>query len=96
MRATDKQKAQMRARYVNQREMVDAIRATGCVDCGYDENIDAIQFDHVRGKKKTNVARLIGHGLPTLLAEIAKCDVVCASCHFIRSARREREARLGS
>lgn len=64
--------------------------ADGCADCGYAENSVALDFDHVRGDKLFNVSRGSGYPWQTVLDEIAKCDVVCANCHRIRTSRRTR------
>jgi hypothetical protein len=63
-----------------------------CVDCGYKANIDALEFDHVRGTKVTTVGVLAASGYmtPRLRAELDKCDVVCANCHCVRTAARRR------
>lgn len=60
-----------------------------CVDCGEDDWL-VLEFDHVRGKKKRNIASIIGNGysLETLQLEIAKCDVRCANCHRRVTAKR--------
>lgn len=61
----------------------------GCMDCGYREHFAALQFDHVRGKKKIGLGET--HGQPSrkrIDEEIAKCDVVCANCHFVREYKR--------
>lgn len=63
----------------------------GCLDCGYDTNSDALEFDHVRGAKVGNMAQLMVWDAG-LIAEIAKCDVVCSNCHSIRTAARRRKA----
>lgn len=47
-----------------------------------------MQFDHVRGSKASNVTGLQGASVTALRAEIAKCDVVCANCHAIRTHER--------
>ena len=47
-----------------------------------------MDFDHIRGKKLHNVAWLVNVSERRLLEEIAKCDLVCANCHRIRTARR--------
>lgn len=66
--------------------------ASGCVDCGYNEHPEALEFDHVRGEKLFNVASGIRKAWSKVLEEIAKCEVVCANCHRIRTAnRREHE-----
>jgi hypothetical protein len=52
-----------------------------------------MDFDHVRGSKAGNVSEMIGSAtVMALLTEIAKCDVVCANCHRLRTYS-PREAR---
>ncbi len=55
-----------------------------CVDCGQSD-IRALEFDHVRGEKSTEVAKMAntGYSWSTIEAEIAKCEVRCANCHRI-------------
>lgn len=60
----------------------------GCMDCGYAAHPDALQFDHVRGEKLFNVAQGAHRSQKLLEAEIAKCDIVCANCHAVRTASR--------
>ena len=61
----------------------------GCTDCGYNAHWAALDFDHVRGEKLFTVAQQIGKvGTDKLWAEIAKCEVVCANCHRIRTQER--------
>lgn len=65
----------------------------GCVDCGYKKHPAALEFDHMPGVKKVfNIGEKIGsYSRDVLWAEIAKCEIVCANCHAIRTAnRRER------
>jgi len=64
----------------------------GCFDCGYDANADALQFDHVRGVKKFRLAAATAAGLGSqrFLDELSKCEVRCANCHAIRSAKQHR------
>lgn len=63
----------------------------GCVDCGYREHAIALQFDHVSGTKKASVSNLIrsDYAWSTILEEIAKCEVRCANCHAVVTARRK-------
>lgn len=73
--------------------------ARGCVDCGYNEHPEALDFDHLRDKTK-NVSTLATQSgtvswvrlQARLEAEIAKCEVVCANCHRIRTFRRRKGA----
>lgn len=62
--------------------------ARACADCGERDAV-VLEFDH-REAKAADVADLAaaGRGLDVLAAEMAKCDVVCASCHRRRTARR--------
>ena len=60
-----------------------------CVDCGESDPV-VLEFDHVRGKKKYNVAELTNgkaYAISTVKAEIAKCEVRCANCHVRRTAK---------
>jgi hypothetical protein len=54
----------------------------GCVDCGYRAHPAALVFDHRTGVKVKEVSRL--GTLPSIKAEVAKCEVRCANCHAIR------------
>lgn len=47
-----------------------------------------LEFDHI-ASKRTNVTTLVWRGAawPTIEKEIAKCEVRCANCHRIRTAR---------
>jgi hypothetical protein len=51
-----------------------------------------MDFDHARGRKLFNVGnKLTSVSLRRLRAEIAKCDIVCANCHRLRTqARKEK------
>jgi hypothetical protein len=50
-----------------------------------------MDFDHVRGEKVANVSVLVAGGASRrrVLAEIAKCEVVCANCHRERTHGRQ-------
>ena len=61
----------------------------GCFDCGI-KNPIVLDFDHRDPKEKkftiSDLAR-VGWSLKFLNEEIKKCDVVCANCHRIRTAK---------
>jgi hypothetical protein len=61
---------------------------SGCVDCGESNHI-VLDFDHLRDKKY-NISRMIHDGFSwsAIKKEIAKCEVVCANCHRIRTHNR--------
>lgn len=61
---------------------------SGCVDCGYRLHPSALQFDHIasRGKKIKVVGKFTDP--IKMRAEMAKCDVRCANCRFIKTMER--------
>lgn len=64
--------------------------ALGCADCGWAGWARGLDWDHARGKKQHGNSALINDRAETelLIRETAKCDVVCANCHRIRTCRR--------
>lgn len=61
----------------------------GCADCGYREHAVALDFDHLPGvEKRYRIACMAGMKRELIDAEIAKCEVVCANCHRVRTANR--------
>jgi hypothetical protein len=60
-----------------------------CADCGGRFPTYAMDFDHVRGHKAFKVSEAVQRAyamtLERVQAEIAKCDVVCANCHRLRT-----------
>lgn len=61
---------------------------SGCVDCGYNEYACALDFDHVDGVKEFTMNRVGRIAWSRVMAEIAKCEVVCAVCHRVRTQTR--------
>lgn len=87
--------ARQLARY--QEHRMDAIVYLGgiCCDCGYKEDLRALQFDHVaheRTRGERTVASSLCFSWPKIQALLDDCELVCANCHAIRTAKR-REAR---
>jgi hypothetical protein len=74
------------------RSLADAIWAykteRACVDCGEDDT-RVLDFDHLQDKA-WNIGRMVADGwsLKKIMAEIAKCEVVCANCHRKRTFER--------
>lgn len=81
----------LRADYVRRnRRIVATAKAVPCHDCGQRFPPYVMDFDHVRGEKIDLVPRMAVRPVPllVLLREIAKCEVVCANCHRLRTHRR--------
>ena len=66
--------------------------ASGCIDCGYAEHAEALQFDHTGRDKKGNVSDLIrsDYSWKTIMEEIDKCEIRCANCHAVKTSHRKR------
>ncbi|MBA2286889.1 MAG: hypothetical protein H0W02_15565 [Ktedonobacteraceae bacterium] len=73
----------------NQKRLADYLHRYPCIDCGQTD-MRLLEFDHVRGNKSNNIARMVGQGFSwsTIEAEIAKCEVRCANCHRIREGEK--------
>lgn len=73
------------------RDLIAQAKNQPCADCGGRFPTCAMDLDHVRGHKQFKVSEAVqkayGVGLARVRAEIAKCDVVCANCHRIRTER---------
>lgn len=77
-----------RARETRNRRLIADLKSVPCADCGAVLPPEAMDFDHVRGVKVDDVSRMTRRSREAILREAAKCDVVCATCHRIRTRRR--------
>ena len=76
-----------RLRLERTRYLIDFFKLNPCADCGETDPV-VLEFDHLRDKLFDIGSKLITKTWPAVLAEIAKCEVVCANCHRRRTARR--------
>jgi hypothetical protein len=81
-------KAQVTDRRQAGKAFIDSLKSAPCVDCDRSFPSFCMDFDHVRGSKRTEVSRLKSSPKETVLEEVAKCDLVCHVCHRIRTASR--------
>lgn len=80
-------------RLLNFRNWIAMLKAKPCMDCGRVRPSVAMDFDHVRGEKVTQVSEMWSWGRDKVLAEITKCDLVCCICHRVRTqVRMNQEA----
>lgn len=72
--------------------MAELKRDTPCADCGETFPAAVMHWDHLPGHEKVDaVSTLLRSRTRTLvLEELAKCELVCANCHAIRTSRRHR------
>ena len=85
------QKASKATRMKVYQEIVDYKLEKGCADCGYKEHPAALDFDHLPGTtKEFNIGNAAGYysDRKKIWDEVAKCEVVCANCHRIRTTTR--------
>lgn len=62
----------------------------GCFDCGYSKHGFALDFDHLPGEEKLkSISVMLSWSWSKIMAEVLKCDVVCANCHRIRTISRK-------
>ena len=95
----DKMKMQAYSRaYMARREregraLINEAKDRPCQDCGRSYPPHVMQLDHRPGEVKLfSVGARAGQSRDRLLAEIAKCDVVCANCHALRTHFRKSRA----
>lgn len=71
------------------RQIIREAKDRPCADCGIAYPYYVMQFDHVQGVKKFNIG-VVGPTVSRdrLMAEISKCEVVCANCHAERTYTR--------
>lgn len=83
MRRTANKRAKMRD-YLNEE------KSKPCADCKRPYPPYVMDFDHVRDLKcfEVSASLRLGVSMDRLIAEVAKCDVVCANCHRERSHQR--------
>jgi hypothetical protein len=91
-RANKEQWRAKRMRYeAKVRALVVAAKDKPCADCGGRWHPLVMEFDHLPGSEKRlciGAARARKFGWKSMRAEIAKCEVVCPTCHRIRTLRR--------
>lgn len=92
VKAREYNNAWTRKRQQRIRERLSVIKMeSGCVDCGYRDNPDALEWDHVIPRNGgPTVGTIVGRGWAAVEREIAKCEVRCANCHAIITAERRR------
>ena len=71
------------------RKIIAEAKGNTCKDCKREYHQCQLDFDHTGDDKNFTIAHLGEiHSKKALLEEIAKCEVVCASCHRLRTYNR--------
>jgi hypothetical protein len=73
------------------KQFIDNAKKKPCTDCGTCYPPYVLDFDHVRGVKVAGLSQLRSArgAWSKLVAEIEKCELVCANCHRIRTRLRK-------
>lgn len=83
------QKSKTKADKIKVRELLRNQKSGPCTDCKVSYPYYVMDWDHVSGEKVANVGTMTHQGaLKKALDEIAKCELVCANCHRIRTHKR--------
>lgn len=77
-----------RARARNRKVVQDYKYSKGCERCGYNACVAALDLHHRNPRLKTfELSDGKDRSVSVILAELAKCDVLCANCHREEHAR---------
>jgi hypothetical protein len=82
----------MKLRYATNIELIRKYKiGKGCIDCGYNKHHAGLQFDHLvprNGNTNLTIGKMANRGMKRVMKEIAQCEVVCGTCHGIRTWER--------
>ena len=69
---------------------IDALKDVPCADCSIKYPPYVMDFDHLpQYSKEFTISRSTHITMEALLLEVAKCEIVCANCHRIRTYNRK-------
>lgn len=79
----EENKRRYTAEFEKKKQILLDARASGCIKCG-ETHPACLDFHHRDpSEKEGHIGEFRKFGMKRLLAEIAKCDVLCANCHRI-------------
>ena len=73
--------ARTKRRLTAKRKLIE-LKGGKCERCGYNKSLAALQFHHKDKTKKEFWIGGLNRSWKKTLAEVAKCELVCANCHF--------------
>lgn len=78
------------------RAVLRAAKNVPCADCGGRFPPEAMDFDHLPHKgKRFSLSNVQYATMASVVAEMERCEIVCANCHRIRTAGRNRGRKPG-
>lgn len=88
------EKRYKREKKLERRAFLDSKKSMPCIDCGQTFPPVCMDFDHIpeRGPREFWLSHWVHREMPMhkLESEIAKCEVVCACCHRLRTQARQK------
>lgn len=69
----------------------------GCADCGWNDHHAGLEIDHLiprNGDQNKKISRMAVRGIAVLERELKDCDVVCGTCHNIRTWERKQGSQV--
>jgi len=73
-------------RHDKRRDFINKLKDVPCMDCNGRFLSFVMHFDHRDPKTKIeSISRMHSCSLEMIKNEIAKCDIVCANCHAVRT-----------
>lgn len=70
----------------SRRDLINKIKTErGCAVCGYNTHAAALDFNHICGNKLFSISQDPKVAMHKLLAEIDKCEILCANCHRVHT-----------
>ena len=89
--ALERYQATERQRRTEVRDRIAALKQDPCEDCGEIFDPVCMDFDHRPSEKKlAQISQMVWMPWARILEEIAKCDLVCANCHRLRTHERRQ------
>lgn len=76
--------------YERNKQRINDLKSYPCTDCGNCFNPVAMDYDHINpSNKKINISKMMNaYSWERIQEEIAKCELVCANCHRVRTHER--------
>ena len=71
----------------NRDHIYNFLKSSKCIDCG-DDRWQVLEFDHINDKKY-GICDMMGRcmSISNIDKEISKCEVRCANCHRLKTAK---------
>lgn len=85
----EKNLKRMKLYYNRNKELIGRYKNRPCMDCGGWYEPCQMDFDHRPNEKKLfGISIYRSLKLSSIIAELRKCDIVCANCHRLRTFNR--------